>query len=82
MLAAITLYSDKVPILTVQKGCNKLCYAFRLRRGVTQIKTYVRFGGSQKCTRAYKGGGGGVKKVTILSVRTFWMTPQYIIEYD
>ena len=25
------LYIDKFPILTVQKGCNGLCYAFPLR---------------------------------------------------
>ena len=57
------LYTDKFPIQTVQKGCNKLCYAFPLRRGGTQIKTYVRLRGvgSQKRTRAYKGGGGGKK---------------------
>ena len=42
--------------------------------GVMQIKTYVLLGGgSQKRTRAYKGG----KKVTFLSVSTFWMTPFY-----
>ena len=69
------LYTDKFPILTVQKGCNKLCYAFPLRRGVTQIKTYVRLRGGVKSVRERTRGGGGDKKVTILSVRTFWMTP-------
>ena len=59
MLAAITLYTDKFPILTVQKGCNKLCYAFPLR-GVDADKNVRTLGegGSQKRTRAYKGGEG------------------------
>ena len=56
------LYTDKFPILTVQKGCNKLCYAFPLRRGGDTDKNVRTLeGGSQKRTRAYKGGRG-IKK--------------------
>ena len=68
---------DIFPILTVQKGCNKLCCAFSLREGGGDADKNVRtLGGgvSQKRTKAYKGGRRG-KKVTILSVRTFWMIP-------
>ena len=59
MLATITLYTDKFRILTAQKGCNKLCYAFPLRGGDADknVRTLGGGGGSQKRTRAYKGGG-------------------------
>ena len=45
------------------------------REGDTDKNVRTLEGGSQKRTRAYKGGRGG-KKVTILSVRTFWMAPK------
>ena len=62
-----------MPILTVQEGCDKLCYAFPLRgddadKNVRTLRRVVK--SIRERTR-----GEGVKKVTILSVRTFWMTP-------
>ena len=40
------LYTDKFSILTVQKGCNELCYEFPLRGG----------GDADKNVRALEGG--------------------------
>ena len=55
------LYTDKFPFLTVQKGCNKLCYAFPLRGGDADKNVRTLGGGLAKsvreCTR-----GEGVKK--------------------
>ena len=54
------LYTDKFPILTVQKGCDKLCDAFPGREGDADKNVCtLRGGGVVKSVRERTRGGGG-----------------------